>query len=376
MTPKHRKVGNVTYYGDDVLACFEKGKSHIRFQIPQTHDQGMFWYHAHMHGVTDDQVFRGLAGMIVVGDSRRYLPTRFAKIRQRILSFKDIQVKESDGKQAIPTLHDWNTSTHRTVNGLVNPTMTIRPGETQLWHLGNTSSALWYRVALFHGDKRVPFTVVSTDANPFVVAQRKTQVLLSPAQRVDIVVKAPASGKLVLKTLPYDQGRLIFGEDVLATVNVAGRAARDIPTAARRRKLPTFPRKRGNERIWIFSNYFPPDPAPGQFLINGKQFSPGRVDARPRIGTTERWVLLNTTTEWHPIHIHQNDYRVVKINGKRVKVRSDQDVVPLPPQDKLGVPGRVEIDIPFEGFDGDYVMHCHILDHEDAGMMVRIDVGD
>ena len=69
------------------------------------------------------------------------------------------------------------------------------------------------------------------------------------------------------------------------------------------------------------------------FLINGKQFDPNRIDTipRPRLGTTERWVLLNKSSEWHPIHIHQDDYRVVSVNRKRVMVRSDQDVVPLPP---------------------------------------------
>jgi FtsP/CotA-like multicopper oxidase with cupredoxin domain len=64
----------------------------------------------------------------------------------------------------------------------------------------------------------------------------------------------------------------------------------------------------------------------------------------------------------------------VSIDGKPVNVRGDQDVVPLPPENARGVPGKVEIDIPFQDYYGSYVMHCHILDHEDAGMMVRIDV--
>ena len=107
VTPRNRKVGGITYYGDNVLVCLGKGKSHIRFRIPRGHDQGTFWYHAHLHGLTDDQVFRGLAGMIIVGDARRYLPTRFARVRQQILSFKDIQVTMSGANEAIPTDHDW-----------------------------------------------------------------------------------------------------------------------------------------------------------------------------------------------------------------------------------------------------------------------------
>ena len=70
VTPRNRKVGGITYYGDNVLVCLREGRSHIRFRIPDDHDQGTFWYHAHLDGLTDDQVFRGLAGMLIVGDSR------------------------------------------------------------------------------------------------------------------------------------------------------------------------------------------------------------------------------------------------------------------------------------------------------------------
>ena len=372
VTPRNHKVGQVTYYGDNVLVCLRGGRSHIRFRIPRTHDQGTFWYHAHLHGLTDDQVYRGLAGMIVIGDSRRYLPTRFADVRTRLLSLKDIQVTKDD-PPAIPTDHDWANPTHRTVNGLVNPKLTMRPGETQLWRIGNSSSAVWYRIALMDGTQRAPFTVVSTDGNPLVLPQRKTQQLLGPGQRVDILMRAPRSGTRLLKTLPFNQGRLIFGEDVLATLNVTGEPESRLAAPGRRGDLPAFPKRRGPQRTWIFSTYFPPK-ADGQFLINGKQFNAHRVDARPRLGTTERWSLLNTSSEWHPIHIHQDDYRVISINGKRVNVRSDQDVIPLPPIDAKGVPGRVVLDMPFQRFWGNFVMHCHILDHEDAGMMARIDV--
>ena len=373
VSPRNHKVGNVTYYGDNVLVCLRKGRSHIRFRIPRTHDQGTFWYHAHLHGLTDDQVFRGLAGMIVIGDSRRYLPTRFEHVRSRILSLKDIQVT-GDDKPTIPSQHDWNQGTHRTVNGLLNPKITMRPNETQLWRVGNTSSAVWYRMALTDGAKREPFTVVSLDGNPLVLAQRKTELLIPPGRRFDILVRAPRSGSRVLKTLAFDQGRLTFPEDVLATVNVAGRAAPDLALPGRRRAgLPTFPRRRGPTRNWIFSADFSGKNA--KFLINGKQFDPHRLDARPHLNTTERWTLLNTTTEWHPIHIHQDDYRVISIDGKRVNVRSDQDIVSLPPIDtKNGLPGRVVLDMPFQDYAGNFVMHCHILDHEDAGMMARIDV--
>jgi suppressor of ftsI len=369
VTPRNHKVGDVTYYGDNVVVCLRPGERHIRFRIPRNHDLGAFWYHAHLHGLTDDQVYRGLAGLLTIGDARRYLPTRFARVRTHYLSLKDIQVQLSGGGLAIPTDHDWAHQTHRTVNGLVDPKLTMRPGETQLWHVGNSSSALWYRIALVDGNKRDPFTVVSQDANPMIVPQRTTSVLIGPGHRVDILVRAPRSGSQILKTLAFNQGRLIFGEDVLATIDVAGAPAPDIDPPGRSGTLPAFPSTRGPKRTWKFSI----KGAGVAFLINGKQFNPRRIDAQPRLGTTERWVLINKSSEWHPIHIHQDDYRVVSVNRKRVMVRSDQDVVPLPPQ-RNGVDGRVELDMPFQDYSGRYVMHCHILDHEDGGMMAQIKV--
>jgi suppressor of ftsI len=369
VTPRNHTSGNVTYYGDNVLACLRGGRSHIRFRIPKDHDQGTFWYHAHMHGLTDDQVYRGLAGMIVIGDSRRYLPSRFAHIRSRILSFKDIQTVAAGGRQTIPGDHDWAHQTHRTVNGRVNPVLTMRPGETQLWRLANTSSALWYRVALMDGVRRDAYSVIAIDGNPMALPERKTQLVIAPGHRFDILVRAPRSGRRILKTLPFNQGRLIFGEDVLATIDVEGAPARAIASLHEHGTLPAFPRRRGPTRTWKFSVVGDtPD-----FLINDKKFDPDRVDARPRLGTTERWILTNTSSEWHPFHVHQDDFRVIAINGRRVVRRGDQDIVGIPPQVD-GKPGRVVIDMPFQQYSGNFVLHCHILDHEDAGMMARIDV--
>ena len=69
--------------------------------------------------------------------------------------------------------------------------------------------------------------------------------------------------------------------------------------------------------------------------------------------------------------MHQNDFRVLRINGTPFKVRSDQDVVALPPAVD-GIPGRVDLDMPFQDYSGNFVLHCHILNHEDGGMMARI----
>jgi suppressor of ftsI len=367
VTPRNHKVGDVIYYGDNVLVCLGAGPSHIRFRIPDTHDAGTFWYHAHLHGLTDDQVFRGLAGMLIVGDSRRYLPRRFRRIKTRLMSFKDVQAINVAGRWAISTDRDPATTT-RTVNGVVEPRLTIRPRETQLWRLANSSSDRWYKVALVDGGAASdPLTIVARDGNPLVAPDRVTEVLLGPGQRVDVLVRAPQSGTRTLRTLPFDQGGIQFPAADLATVDVAGAPAPPLATPPPRGKLPTFPARRGPTRTWRFN--FSKKGA----VINGKTFKADRIDARPRLGTTERWVLVNESTEWHPIHVHQDDFRVLRINGTHFKVRSDQDVVALPPAVD-GIPGRVDLDMPFQDYSGNFVLHCHILNHEDGGMMARISV--
>jgi FtsP/CotA-like multicopper oxidase with cupredoxin domain len=370
VTPRNHTEGGVTYYGDNVFACLQAGISHIRFRIPDDHDLGTFWYHAHLHGLTDDQVFRGLAGMLLIGDSRTELPKRLRNVRTRLISLKDIQAVPDGAGWTVAPGHDWVDPTTRTVNGLVMPTLTIRPGETQLWRLANSSSGLWYDVALQDAANRsTPLTIVSREGNPLVRPQRVSDALLGPGQRVDVLVRAPAAGPLTLRTLAFAQGRRagIFPQADLATVQVTGSSARKVASPGRGGKLPAFPPRVGKVKSWAFDIVSGPNNTT-LFTINGVVFDPDKPGARTRLGTTERWKLVNQTGEWHPIHIHQDDYRVISVNGRRVDVRSDQDVVPLPPN------GTVVLDMPFQQFSGNFVMHCHILDHEDGGMMTRIEV--
>ena len=107
-----------------------------------------------------------------------------------------------------------------------------------------------------------------------------------------------------------------------------------------------------------------------QFYINGEQFDATRVDVAAKLGTTEEWTIKNVSEEAHPFHIHVNDFIVTEINGKPYQARSEQDVVPLPPK------GEVKIRMHFNRFLGTYVFHCHILAHEDNGMMAIVDVSE
>ena len=104
-------------------------------------------------------------------------------------------------------------------------------------------------------------------------------------------------------------------------------------------------------------------------LVNGKVFDPHAIGITPRLGTVEEWTLRNPSSEDHPFHIHVNDFQVMSVNGKPYRAHGLQDVVVIP---KNG--GEVVIRNRFEDFTGHFVFHCHILGHEDAGMMQTVQV--
>jgi FtsP/CotA-like multicopper oxidase with cupredoxin domain len=377
VTPRMRRERGIHVFGDNVLLNLPPGESRFSFRIPKYHPQGTYWYHSHRHECTDDQVYRGLAGLMLIGDARKALPARFHKVRTRSLALKDIQVVKDGDRWAIPGLHDWANPTHRTVNGLVDPTMKMRPDETQLWRVLNASAGVWYVLALVdpaNNDARDTFQVVATDGHRRESPATETQVLIPPGQRFDLLVRAPATGQRVLKTLQFNQGRRTMPEDVLATIDVAGPRALLLDPATPVGTPVAFPKKRGPDRQFVFTIGISTRILPA-FRINGKVFDANRVDAAPTLDTYERWTLVNKSTEWHPFHIHQNDFRVVSINGNPPPaIEQDQrDIVALPPI-RGRKPGVVVIDVPFTDFSGRFVFHCHILDHEDRGMMALVDV--
>ncbi len=375
VTPRARSP-----YGDSVLIHLPNGSSRFSFTIPSNHAVGTYWYHAHMHECTNDQVFRGLAGMLLIGDARsNLLPrARYAKLKTKLLALKDVQVTQvgdSDAFQIDPA-HFWGNPTHRTVNGLIQPKITIQPGETQLWRFLNASAGVWYKVALVDdGGARDRLVIVAQDGNSLRRVVRKTSVLIAPGQRYDVLVSGPAKGTRVLKTLPFDQGGASFPEDTLANVEVSGRAVRSIPAPERLVRDPqVFPTARGQTRQFVFdfntSKKF-------EATINNSVFNARVAGATPILDTTERWIIYNKTKEWHPFHIHQDDFRVRSTGDGTAEgpapLPGVQDVVALPPgtPDK---PSRVVIEMPYTDFPGRFVFHCHILDHEDAGMMSLVDL--
>ena len=106
------------------------------------------------------------------------------------------------------------------------------------------------------------------------------------------------------------------------------------------------------------------------FLINGEPYSGGRLDTQVKLNTVEDWELINTGVMDHPFHIHGNAFQVISRNGRAESLLAWRDTVLV----KRGE--TVRIRIPFRDFTGKTVYHCHVLDHEDLGMMGNLMIED
>lgn len=347
-------------HGDNVLISVPPHSTYrVAIDIPEDHPTGLFWYHPHLHPLVEQQVFGGMSGAIVVEGLERRLPG-LAGIRQRILALKDIQVTDAG---RIPRNIDSDAPTVRTVNGQVNPTIAMRPGEVQLWRIANVGADIWYHVRL----QRHALRRVAVDGNPLRRTETLRDVLLPPGKRAEVLVRASRRpGEYRLLTLPYSTGPQgdSYPQRTLARLVVSGPPARARPIPG---PIATIPDLReatvARRRTLVFSE----NPAGTSFFIDGRKFSHRRIDQRVRLGTVEEWTVRNVSGEQHPFHIHQGDFQVTAVNGVPVPFRGVEDVVPLP------VGGSVTFRMRFR-FAGTFVYHCHILAHEDAGMMGTVRV--
>ncbi|MFG1705044.1 multicopper oxidase family protein [Nonomuraea sp. M3C6] len=346
---------------DNIYLHIMPGESyHYTYRLPKDLAPGTYWYHSHAHPISEPQVFAGLSGAIVIDGLDRYLPRDLRHVTERLIALKDFQLHAG----AIPTANiDSNAPTTRTVNGLVDPAIDIRPGETQLWRLANIGADIDYNVRL----QGARFHVLAQDANPVSTVWSSDTLLMPPGSRFDVLVQGPPAGRTRLVTTPYNTGPDgdSYPEATLATLVSGGRAMP--PT-----RLPTsfapFDDLRKDRVAQRRTITFSENDSTNQFFIDGKLFDPDRIDVRAKLNTTEEWRVRNVSNEQHTFHVHVNDFQVISVNGRPYDSRGWQDTVQLPTR------GEVVIRMRFRDFLGKYPFHCHILNHEDRGMMANIDV--
>lgn len=355
---------------DNVFLAIDPGTSFdYEYRLPDNHPPGVYWYHPHHHGSVADQLFGGLYGAIVVEDTD---PIPIS--RERIMVVSDISL-DAAGRVLAASPMDQMVGREGNlvlVNGQLNPHLAARPAERERWRIINACASRYLRLRL-DGQQ---LQLLGIDSGRFSSPQDVDEVLLAPGNRADLLVTT-APGTAVLRTLPVDRGTpagMMGGGQAssagadLVTLDVSGDPAaspgpvpaqpapRDLRTATvtARREL-TFGMGMGMGMSMSMSMM--------SFTIDRKSFDPARVDTTIRAGAIEEWTLTNTSPMDHPIHLHVWPMQIIEQGGRAVDAAIWQDVVNVPARDS------VRVRIPFDDFTGKTVYHCHILDHEDEGMM-------
>lgn len=348
---------------DNVFLTVEPGATfNYRVQVPTTHPIGSFWYHPHWHGSVAAQIATGMAGLIVV-EPEGYLPAGLPERQLVIQTVVGSDEASFDDPQEFMSLRAPRIFT---INGQYRPTIRLRQGERQFWRLLLANDFQF--CPLDFAQMGLKALLVGRDGNPLPEPQEIGQLFLSPGNRYDVVVEGTAPGLHDMIRQPYRHGLVDLDARPIAQVHVQpGSMASDLMPApapapaditdaeiVKRRKVVLG--ERTDDRA-VFDL---------AFTIDGQSYDPDTWHLTPRLGTAEEWTFVNTTAYPHPMHIHINPFQVVAINGEPVPDRPWYDTHVVPAAGTLTIRSR------FEDFDGDFVTHCHILPHEDAGMMMNV----
>ncbi|MDB4884521.1 MAG: putative multicopper oxidase [Gemmatimonadetes bacterium] len=327
-------------------------------RVPADHPPGLFWYHPHPHHFSDVQIRHGMSGALIVEGLLDSFPT-LRHVRERVMLLKDLQLE--NGRVAIKSIGKNDT---RTINGLANPLIVLRPGETELWRIANVGADVYYELSL-EGHR---FDVLARDGHRLTHLEPTDTLELSPGARVEALVTAGAAGVHLLHDGDVDTGPAgnQYDGTVMATVRVEGPPATPITLPAALLPVEDLRARVTNRRTIVYSESKDGD----TFFIDGKTFDMNRIDVRVKLGAVEEWTIRNDADELHSFHIHQAPFQVTEIDGVPQPADGYRDIVDVP------IGGQVKVVIPFTNpiIVGRFVYHCHIISHEDKGMMATIEV--
>jgi FtsP/CotA-like multicopper oxidase with cupredoxin domain len=416
---------------DDVLhTSIQPGEPpfEYRFRIPENEPPGLYWYHPHIHGFTKEQVLGGASGAIIVEGIERS-DKAVAGLPERVLIIRDQDLLNpsappSKWEPVVPKmLFDRDGDAANTGTGFGKPAkdlsinfvpvpypdyrpavIQMKPEEQQLWRVVNASAITYLNLELLLGHTPQPLGLVAIDGVPlnenglpldFVDWQ--THLAVPPGARVEFIVKAPpehTSGLLVTRTVDTGPSGENDPNRAIAIIS----AAKDAPEP--RYALPTSPQPLPASQLPWLGNiaparvrrlYFseklldPNDPnSATEFYLTVDGQTPVQFDPKsgvPNIiakqGTVEDWIIENRSSELHAFHIHQLHFMLLNYRGTPVNEPFLRDTVNVPYYDgkTLVYPSvRLRMDFRDPNTVGDFVYHCHLLEHEDGGMMGLIRV--
>ncbi|HEX7744364.1 MAG TPA: multicopper oxidase family protein, partial [Micromonosporaceae bacterium] len=343
------------------------GSFDYAIRIPADHPAGTFWYHPHHHGNVADQIFAGLVGAIVIegGPELPVTDDRILLVTDTTLDGSGSVVPASPADNVLGREGDLVL-----VNGQHRPTIAMSPSAVERWRVVNGCASRVLSVRL-DGHR---LTQIALDGIPLPAPVDQDHLVLAPGGRADVLVRPAGAGTYALVADPYPRGMAMGGRAmggarraatvVLATVSVTGRAgsAPLLPAILPAPAVPSGPVSASRELTLTGGMGMM------GFAIDGRTFRPDRDDITVRLGSVEDWTVVNASPVAHPFHLHAWRVHVLAASAGAPPTGVLQDVVLVPAR------GWARLRIPFTDFVGRTVFHCHILDHEDRGMMGTINV--
>ena len=432
VSPKKSIVNGQEIYGDYVVDAPDAGvlpgeeRQHV-IELPADHPPGIFWYHPHLHGSSGAQVSSGMFGAIIVeGATNELFDPQLAPERIIFVHKHNLAAGRTDSlnDSAVPAPSGF------LLNGAYQPTIVMRPGEVQIWHFINSATFYSFNLLLEGHTMQAfardgdPIPEVLRPINDETVARFKNGnwtnniqgwpgTFASPGSRISVIVKASdAPGDYLLRSMlsPWTNNvNIPIYEEVVARIQVQGTPAQGVipPVSAFRRHADFEPitgdevaRSGGEIRNLVLGVFFlnnprlPPIPSGEEWVLPQGEGgglsslvfgtgSPARSDKvypfqsatgasivsqTVNLGAVEEWTIATLDGFPHPFHMHVNDMYVVKVNGQDLTQPYWADTLTIPPG------GSITFRTRFKDYDGAFVWHCHILEHEDLGMMQLVTV--
>ena len=419
-----------TCHEDDVLKTYvQPGDApfEYRFRIPQDEPPGLYWYHPHVHGFSKEQVLGGSSGALIVEGIERAkkevagLPERVFVIRDQDLVHPNAPPAASepvvpkfmidrDGDAANNGTGFGKPAKDLSINYVPVPypdyppgIITMRPGERQLWRVLNASAITYLNIEVLYNRAWQPLGLVAMDGVPIdqngagEPVSWQTHLGVPPGARVEFIVKGPAEGQaglLVTRTVDTGPGGENDPNRALAQI-VTSPDAREPQSALERTPEPLPPPSEPwlgdvppvRVRHLYFSEKLadPNDPTSAvEFYITVDGQTPKMFDMNSDIpnivaeqGTVEDWIIENRSSELHAFHIHQLHFLLLQYMQQDVHENFLRDTMNVPYLNgrTLTYPSiRVRMDFRDPNTIGTFPYHCHLLEHEDKGMMGTIRV--
>src|SRR5579862_2266166 len=383
-------VPPVCHQDDVINTLIQSGDPTFQYdtQIPANEPPGMYWYHPHAHGFTFTQVAGGASGAIIVEGSN---PLTDGLTEHVIVIRQEFPTSGGGDPEDGPSILTVNFQPAIANLGL--PFINAQVGHREFWRVVNAGTTAVLNLQMQYGGVAQPLQVIALDGIPLTTPTNYTTINLPPAGRAEFIAPALPSGQQgVFLTAGYNSGpigdvdppaplvRIRPSQQSMQTYQAKHHPA-TTPIATKRFANLRFLTPTSQRNLYFSEEAISSNGPTSLFItVVGQRPRVFHMDDPPAIttnvGAVEDWTIENRSGEAHVFHMHQLHFLVMAVNGVPVPNPELQDTVTIPNWPGTGAYPSVTVRMDFRdpNIAGTFVYHCHILDHEDGGMMAKIRV--